>query len=641
MKLAGHILLGAAVLGSLGFCGAAKAATLTLDLKLDNMPDDDGFVALDGAENMVELTITATGSDQGEVKLSVNNEGATRIKVYDATKTNVLIYDTDKEETFEPREDQIVLYVEGVLLSASVDDVVLTLEWTDSGQEPDPDDDVVKITVATPLVLKDTNSGCTETDLTDSDQNTPELYCKRAGDGKGDVEFWLNVDSGTYDWVIKKGETSVGSGTLTTGNSYKASASNLSVDFYTLEVTKQGDGTFKRRIDFGVVSVWLCKNNTEWTADWGLSSTPDLFTVTTVAGIQIEGVGAGKTVQVKVWSSEDTDHKPTQALTESSACYRNTGTDVWPHFYTVYQAANKRLKITDETSRLHVLPILGGEEQAHLAKDEKVDLAEVAVVDATPTDDAKRFWDWITDNTPAGTQWASVGKRIWSVAGDRPSITDDTCVDFGSKADILYIAGHGSTAGPAAVCGSAVDDPNHPLGTAPSDTKAFAPGDIGTSWNNGELEWLILAVCSQVRIADWESPVAGDNAIVWIKAMPKVHMLLGYFDAAPSAPTDVNIAGDFVGRLEPGYPHDHVHIAWLLANKGRIGDNENAKHASAMVNFNNDPQGDDYKGDRTFSYWGFPTADDPGQKYRYYWIDKYWDWGWKYRIVYHTIDPLP
>ncbi|MHC4984095.1 MAG: hypothetical protein ACYTF6_13125, partial [Planctomycetota bacterium] len=147
MKLAGRILLGAAVLGSLGFCNVAEAACLTLDLKLDNMPDDDGFVALDGAGNMVELTITATGSDQGEVKLSVNDAGATRIKVYDATKTNVLIYDTDKEEKFDPSEDPIVLYVEGVLVSASVDDVVLTLEWTDSGAEEDPDDDIVKITV--------------------------------------------------------------------------------------------------------------------------------------------------------------------------------------------------------------------------------------------------------------------------------------------------------------------------------------------------------------------------------------------------------------------------------------------------------------------------------------------------------------
>jgi len=110
------------------------------------------------------------------------------------------------------------------------------------------------------LVLKDLNTGKGASDLTDSDDNTPVLYCKTAADGKGDVQFWLNTDSGTYDWVVKNGGSAIASGTLNSGNSWTASQSDLSpsIYWYRVEVTKQGDQNFKRSIDFVILqTAWV------------------------------------------------------------------------------------------------------------------------------------------------------------------------------------------------------------------------------------------------------------------------------------------------------------------------------------------------------------------------------------------------
>jgi hypothetical protein len=104
------------------------------------------------------------------------------------------------------------------------------------------------------LVLKDKNSGRSKSDSTNTDTDTPTLDVCVARDGNGDVEFWLIVDAGTFDWVIKQGTTTVASGTLVSP-SYKAEKLDLDPGEYTLEVTKPADPDFKRRIDFIVVSV--------------------------------------------------------------------------------------------------------------------------------------------------------------------------------------------------------------------------------------------------------------------------------------------------------------------------------------------------------------------------------------------------
>jgi hypothetical protein len=396
-------------------------------------------------------------------------------------------------------------------------------------------------------------------------------------------------------------------------------------------------------------TIRLFRDNTTWTSEAVLKDDPiPLFCRTIPVGVEVvfdNDLPQGTDVSVRVSSLKEPANTFMVTLTKcANHTYRNTQ-DSHPLLYKEFSVANKTLCIPDEEHKVKAELFVGGVAR-NLSAANLVDAAEVAVLDATPSDDAKRFWDWTTDNQPAGTQWGSAGKRIWSVAGDREHITDDNCVDFGSKADMLYIAGHGLTS-VAAVWGSSNDDQNHPLGIYQNQNtiaKAFQPSDIGNAWNNGELEWCVLAVCSQVRLSNPGNPVANDNAVLWIKAMPKVHMLLGYRHSAPSAPHDVNISGDFVARLENGNPHDHVHMAWLLANKGRIDDKDTAQNATAMVNFNNDPQNDDDKGDKTHTVSQFPTKDDPGNKYVYYWIDKVWDWGelgYVYPIRPVTINSLP
>lgn len=104
------------------------------------------------------------------------------------------------------------------------------------------------------LVLKDTISGCGESDLTNTDNDTPQLPCW-SNKGKGHVEFWLNTDTGTYSWTTKQETSTVASGTLNSDNQWKGSQSDLVVGQYTLEVTRSGDQNFKRRIDFIVISA--------------------------------------------------------------------------------------------------------------------------------------------------------------------------------------------------------------------------------------------------------------------------------------------------------------------------------------------------------------------------------------------------
>ena len=378
----------------------------------------------------------------------------------------------------------------------------------------------------------------------------------------------------------------------------------------------------------------LYKDNTTWTEEARLTSDPvHLFTMDVIAGVEILSA-PGKTVKAKMWTGDDTENKVTITLTETGAgtgVYRNTGTDTWPHFYRIYDAANKRLKVVDEDKKWYVVPIVDNKEYSGLEVSEKVDAAEVAVVDATPSDDAKQFWDCMTDGAPPGTMWADAGKRIWSVPADRPHVTDDTCVDFGSKADMLYIAGHG-LASTAAIWGSQNDDPDHPLGIYQDPAtvdKAFTPGDIGGSWDNGEIEWCLLAVCSQVAVSD--PPVNGDLGIQWIKAMPKVHALFGYRDTAPSGGVDVDIADDFCERLAPGGNYDSVQLAWMFANRP---DEKTVPglFATALVNENN-------MEDHMYTLDRFPAADNPGSEYRYWWIEKvgWWDPVYELRLRYVTL----
>jgi hypothetical protein len=153
------------------------------------------------------------------------------------------------------------------------------------------------------------------------------------------------------------------------------------------------------------------------------------------------------------------------------------------------------------------------------------------------------------------------------------------------------------------------------------------PGDIGNNWDNAELEWCVLAACFQVSVAGPEPQ--SDWGKTWIQAMPHVHALMGYRAEAPQD-EDVDIANDFCERLAAGGDDNQVHIAWMLANRpdsttcpGRF--------ATAIVNVNN-------LDDRMYTLDAFPTADNPGNTYRYYWIEREGEWPFfSYWIVYMAI----
>jgi hypothetical protein len=98
--------------------------------------------------------------------------------------------------------------------------------------------------------LEDLVSGRTEFDGTDTDEDVRTLSCSLEND-KGSVEFSLSpAPSGACRWTIRQGAAMIDEGGLDSGNGWKASRGGLAPGLYTLEVTRQGDGAFRRRIDF-------------------------------------------------------------------------------------------------------------------------------------------------------------------------------------------------------------------------------------------------------------------------------------------------------------------------------------------------------------------------------------------------------
>ena len=284
--------------------------------------------------------------------------------------------------------------------------------------------------------------------------------------------------------------------------------------------------------------------------------------------------------------------------------YRNTGTDTWPHFYKEYQAANKRLKVVDEDKKWYVVPIVDDKEYPGLEVSEKVDAAEVAAVDGTPSLDAEEIYD---DMTADPHNWNGVA--LYDVNNNPVQGTGAKCVELGAEVDLLNVSGHSHlpTVGIKGEEGYGLTTDN------------FDPSDIGQAWSNGELEWCLLAACSQVAVSDPPDPDNGDFGIQWIKAMPKVHALLGYYHTAPSGGVDVNIADDFCERLAPGGEYNDVVGAWMLANRPDLTTCP-GKYATMLVNMNNIH-------DEMYTLDAFPTEDAPGNSYMYFYIEEVPIWG--------------
>jgi hypothetical protein len=117
------------------------------------------------------------------------------------------------------------------------------------------------------LTLADLNSynDNMKSDSTDDTGDTPVLYCIGANDDDyGDVKFWLDVDSGSYDWNIIRDGVGIDSGTLCVhedepgynyaGWSYDCIQAPVSGPS-TLVVTNADDLTFCRQIQFAVVHM--------------------------------------------------------------------------------------------------------------------------------------------------------------------------------------------------------------------------------------------------------------------------------------------------------------------------------------------------------------------------------------------------
>lgn len=368
-----------------------------------------------------------------------------------------------------------------------------------------------------------------------------------------------------------------------------------------------------------VISVTLYKDNTTWSDDAKLSYPPShLFTADIIAGIEVRGP-ASQSVQASIWSSDDEGNVETIPLTETaygSGVYRNSGTGSWPHFWTSHNASQMRLKTYNEDGELVVVPIIAGTEHTSHKKSGRVDLAEVAVVDGTSTLDAAAVYG---DLTGCSHPWCGIG--IYDLNNNPASGTGAKCVELGQLADLLNVSGHSHnpTVGISGEAGFGLSLDN------------FDPSDIGSAWNAGELEWCILAACSQVAVTE-DSPSTSDFGIQWIRKMPKVHALMGYREVAPTAGTDVNVAHAFCTNLAS----QDVPMAWMLANRPNASTCPGfCVNATALVNINN-------LSDRMYTLTKFPTTDKPSNLYRYYWIDKSGSWltGYTYKIV-STIVTLP
>lgn len=132
--------------------------------------------------------------------------------------------------------------------------------------------DVQDLKLPGALVLRDKLTQQTVNDRTNENTDAPMLYCPVASDGKGDVEFWLITEqgeNGTYEWSISQSSTVVASGYLNQDNSYTSSKDDLAVGLYTIDIAKQGDANFHRKIGFAVFQVTMgriLKGTTEQTA---------------------------------------------------------------------------------------------------------------------------------------------------------------------------------------------------------------------------------------------------------------------------------------------------------------------------------------------------------------------------------------
>ncbi len=244
------LLAGIMALVVAGFNGRLDACSVTLSIASGyvalNADDDNNNGIADnatsenpvaGENDLVSISLSKTGPNQGTITLSFD---ASKVKVWlDPTKTTVSPNSWDLTQVNLPTDP---LYVEGIAVSTSVQDVELELTWTGSGGTPDPA--TVKATVVdvqltecnsewlpkggdedntttfTATIYPSNAGGIIRFTLPAADVSDYPGYCSNAGD-EGDDEKDLQFPaqtgypiSGDYNSVATKG-ASANSATVT------------------------------------------------------------------------------------------------------------------------------------------------------------------------------------------------------------------------------------------------------------------------------------------------------------------------------------------------------------------------------------------------------------------------------------------
>jgi len=208
-------------------------------------------------------------------------------------------------------------------------------------------------------------------------------------------------------------------------------------------------------------------------------------------------------------------------------------------FYLSTSNSSDKIKVVDEEVLTFATP------EGTSCKDVMVDRGEVAAVDGTSSDDAAEIYGDLSSSP-----YNYFGNGLYDEdSGNKAQGTGAKCVSLGVSTDFLNVSGHGLTTTPRI---------NGDSGFG-LNTDTFIPNDI-SGWTR-ELDWVLFAVCSQVRVLDPVDAPSG-NGVDWIKKMPNVHCLLGYASTAPTGGTDVNVANKFLELAQS----NTVYKAWLDAN---------------------------------------------------------------------------
>lgn len=145
--------------------------------------------------------------------------------------------------------------------------------------------------------------------------------------------------------------------------------------------------------------------------------------------------------------------------------------------------------------------------------------------------------------------------RGWSYANqavEKPVAGPSEFQEAGN-ANVLYWTGHGEK--------GAKLNPQYPTSNITKPSTYFSAGDYTSAWSGNNLTVAIFAACYQLD-------KGSGSADVYAKAMQNsnVRVVAGYHESGPTAPTDKNIATEFMKQVNKS---ESVRNAWMLANQSQ------------------------------------------------------------------------